>query len=148
MKHSLIPNKEICMTYKMIIQLKASGKGLHKRIMENMTEIQAGDGEQEGRHIEKEVKDFGIQVLIRNRILERSKKKIHLMSFSLLENRSASNRDADLTRGEDLIIDLHIDFMDAIAGCNHSATVVKHVVCSQCNGTRAAPDSSPSLCAE
>lgn len=76
---------------------------------------------------------------------EEKKKEDPFDEFFFTGNRSASNRDADLTRGDDLTIDLFIDFMDAVTGCNHTATVVKHVVCNKCNGTRAAPDSSPSL---
>lgn len=68
--------------------------------------------------------------------------------FFFTGKQSATPKDSDLTRGKDLNIDINIEFMDSIKGCNHTMKLVKNIMCETCKGTRANPDSSPSLCAE
>ncbi|CAI2370091.1 unnamed protein product [Moneuplotes crassus] len=68
--------------------------------------------------------------------------------FFFTGKQSATPKDSDLTRGKDIELELPLEFMDAVNGCNHTFKIVKDVVCEVCKGTRADPDSSPSICAE
>lgn len=39
--------------------------------------------------------------------------------------KSASNPDNDKTKGPDVVMDIEVDFMGAITGCDHSFEVVR-----------------------
>src|SRR5258708_4418364 len=49
-------------------------------------------------------------------------------------------------RGQDLETELHLSFSDAVAGATTSVNVVSDVACATCNGTGAAPGTSPVIC--
>ena len=49
-------------------------------------------------------------------------------------------------RGTDLETELHLSFNDAVAGVTTSVNVVSDAVCTTCNGTAAAPGTSPVIC--
>jgi molecular chaperone DnaJ len=49
-------------------------------------------------------------------------------------------------RGQDLETELHLSFSDAIAGVTTAVNVVSDVACGTCNGTGAAPGTSPVIC--
>lgn len=49
--------------------------------------------------------------------------------FFFTGKRGSSAQDWDKTKGNDLKIDIKIDFMDAIHGCNHKFEVTKNTVC-------------------
>jgi len=49
-------------------------------------------------------------------------------------------------RGEDLEAELHISFAEAVSGVETTINVVSEVACSTCNGTGAAPGTSPVIC--
>lgn len=46
----------------------------------------------------------------------------------------------DETRGEDIRLDLEVDFLDALKGSTVEVEITKQVICPECNGTRAAPN--------
>lgn len=49
-------------------------------------------------------------------------------------------------RGADLELDLVLTFLEAAEGCRKEVTVTRHVACSACNGSGAAPGSAPATC--
>jgi len=49
-------------------------------------------------------------------------------------------------RGSDLRLDLEIDFMDAVNGVERQIEISKHVHCSECGGSGAAPGTKPAAC--
>ena len=64
--------------------------------------------------------------------------------FFFTGKRSATPRDADMTKGKDLAMNIEVEFMDAIKGCTLNIDVIKNIVCNACKGTRASLDSAPS----
>jgi len=49
-------------------------------------------------------------------------------------------------RGSDLEYPLHLDFLEAALGCEKEIQVPRHVHCDTCNGSGAAPGSTPVTC--
>src|SRR5204863_6022356 len=49
-------------------------------------------------------------------------------------------------RGDDLETELHLSFLDSVNGITTSVNITSDTACSTCNGTGAAPGTSPVIC--
>jgi molecular chaperone DnaJ len=58
----------------------------------------------------------------------------------------AGTRSPGQQRGDDLETQLHLSFPDAIAGITTTVNITSDAACSTCNGTGAAPGTSPVIC--
>lgn len=68
--------------------------------------------------------------------------------FGNLFGRGGRGRGSDRRRGEDLETELHLDFVDAVAGTTVTVPVVGEAMCRKCSGSGAQPPSQPGKCAE
>lgn len=50
------------------------------------------------------------------------------------------------TKGQDIVLNLEIDFMEAVEGCQKTISFNRSDVCQTCKGTKAKPGTSPSTC--
>ena len=58
----------------------------------------------------------------------------------------SSSKKAASKKGKDIIVNLEINFMDAISGAQKTVTFDRISVCGTCNGSRCKPGSSPTQC--
>jgi molecular chaperone DnaJ len=49
-------------------------------------------------------------------------------------------------KGQDVVMNIEIDFMDAVNGATKTVSFGRTDVCSTCNGSKAKPGTSPSTC--
>ncbi len=49
-------------------------------------------------------------------------------------------------RGNDIVVELELDFMEAVKGVSKTVTLQRQVPCETCNGTGAEPGSAPTTC--
>ena len=66
--------------------------------------------------------------------------------FGGLFNRGRGTRRAGPQRGDDLEAELHLSFLDAVNGVTTTVNVTSDASCTTCNGTGAAPGTSPVIC--
>lgn len=50
------------------------------------------------------------------------------------------------TKGQDVVLNLEIEFMEAIEGASKTVSYQRTDVCQTCKGSKAKPGSSPSTC--
>jgi molecular chaperone DnaJ len=49
-------------------------------------------------------------------------------------------------RGNDIVVELELEFMEAVKGVSKMVTVQRYVACATCNGTGAKPGTAPTTC--
>jgi molecular chaperone DnaJ len=57
-----------------------------------------------------------------------------------------SSTESTKTKGQDIVLNLEVDFMDAVLGCEKDVSFNRTDVCITCKGTKAKPGTSPSKC--
>lgn len=50
------------------------------------------------------------------------------------------------TKGQDIVMNLEIEFMEAVEGCSKTVSYGRTDVCPTCKGSKAKPGTSPSTC--
>lgn len=50
------------------------------------------------------------------------------------------------TKGQDIVVNLEVDFMEAVLGCHKDVIFNRTDVCETCKGSKAKPGTSPSKC--
>jgi len=60
--------------------------------------------------------------------------------------RGESNKKGGSKKGKDIVVNLEINFMDAINGAQKTVSFDRISVCGTCNGSRCKPGSSPTQC--
>jgi molecular chaperone DnaJ len=66
--------------------------------------------------------------------------------FGGLFNRARGRQPTGPRRGDDVEAGLHLSFLDAVNGITASVNITSDASCSVCNGTGAAPGTSPVIC--
>jgi len=60
--------------------------------------------------------------------------------------KKGNDKSSKRTGGEDIVLGMEIDFMDAVKGCEKSVTFNRSDVCLTCKGQRTKPGTSPAKC--